>query len=165
MPLISTEPEFTELPDLNLVGTCSFADFFSDNLFDQFGETWSRFIKCQEHIQAQLPTGRCFGLELYPQDFPTDRRWYYLACLEVSSLQIQQPPDIVSRFIPANSYLKFTVAGSIAELAPSFRYIYDEWLPQSDVKLKGFYDLEYYDARFHGPDADDSEIDILLPIQ
>ena len=39
MPLVSLEPESFELPDLRLVGTGSFADYFANEQWPQIGET------------------------------------------------------------------------------------------------------------------------------
>lgn len=163
MPLVSTEPSEIELPELKLVGTCAFADFF-DGQMSLFGETWERLLKHQIDDSLRAHPNRSFGLELYPPEFPQDRRWYYCACVEVKDLAMPYPPSMVARFIPAALYLKFTVAGPVAEVAQAFRHIYDIWLPASGVKLAGYYDLEFYDERFKGPEAVDSEMDILLPL-
>src|SRR5262245_15953473 len=129
MPLVSNEPTTFELPDLKLVGACTFADFFSNNQKYLFGETWERL--CHHPIDNELRThpNRSFALELYPPDFPKDRRWYYCACFEVKSFEARFPSNMVARFIPAAQYLKFTVAGPVTEVAPAFRQIYDHLLP------------------------------------
>jgi predicted transcriptional regulator YdeE len=60
--------------------------------------------------------------------------------------------------------LKFTVDGPVTEVGTAFRFIYDQWLPKSGIKLAGYYDLEAYDERFTGPCNADSQMDILLPL-
>ena len=42
MALISIEPTTCKLPDLRLVGACSFANFFAGGQQVLFGETWER---------------------------------------------------------------------------------------------------------------------------
>jgi AraC family transcriptional regulator len=164
MPLVSHEPTTIELPDLRLVGTCSFADFFSNNQQTLFGETWERMLENPIDDELRAAPHRSFALELYPPTFPKDRRWYYCACVEVKSLDVRYPSCMVARFIPASRYLKFTVAGPVTEVGPAFRQIYDQWLPGAGVKLAGYYDMELYDERFEGPCNPDSLMDILLPL-
>jgi predicted transcriptional regulator YdeE len=164
MPLVAIAPTRIELPDLRLVGACSFANYFENGQQVLFGETWERLR--QDTIDDSLRTNlnEWFGLELYPADFKQNRRWYYAACAAVKSLDVEYPSHLISRFIPAAEYVKFTVKGPVTEIAPAFRHIYDSWLPQAGVKLKGYYDLEYYDERFKGPCDAESMMDILLPL-
>jgi predicted transcriptional regulator YdeE len=163
MPLITTEPAEIALPDLKLVGACAFADFF-DNQRHLFGETWERLFHHLVAEENRAHPHRSIALELYPPEFPKDPRWYYLACVEVKDLAAEYPSSLVSRFIPAARYLKFTVAGPVTDVGPAFRQIYDQWLPNAGVKLAGYYDLEYYDERFKGPCDAGSQMDILLPL-
>jgi AraC family transcriptional regulator len=164
MPLVSNDPTPWELPDLKLVGACTFANFFENNQHTLFPETWARLHQSKlDGEQLANPT-RSFGLELYPPGFPKDHRWYYCACVEVKSFEITYPSNLLFRFIPAAKYLKFTVEGPVTEIGPSFRYIYQEWLPKAGVKLAGFYDLEMYDERFKNPSDPSSQVDILLPL-
>jgi predicted transcriptional regulator YdeE len=163
VPLVSTEPTRFTLPDLKLVGTCAFADFFSNNQHTLFGETWERFLKHVGEVNNRANSTQMFGMELYPQEFPTDRRWYYFACVEVKDLAVPHPPNMVSRFIPAAEYLRFTVDGPVTEIGSAMRYICDEWLPKSGVK-RAHYDLEFYDERFKGSCDPNSQMDILIPL-
>jgi AraC family transcriptional regulator len=163
MPLITTNPTEIELPDLRLVGACAFADFFAGQQ-SLFGETWERLMRCPIPDKYRVQPHRSFGLELFPKNFPQDRRWYYCACDEVNTLEAPYPGDFISRFIPAARYLKFSVAGPVTEVAPAFRKIYEHWLPNAGVKLAGYYDLECYDERFKGPCNAESLMDILLPL-
>jgi predicted transcriptional regulator YdeE len=164
MPLITTEPTEVELSDLKLVGACSFADFFSNNQTVLFGETWERLMHNRVDDELRSHPNRSLALELYPPGFPKDPRWYYCACVEVKDLALPYSSALISRFMPAARYLKFTVEGPVTEIGPAFRQIYDQWLPSAGVKLAGYYDLEFYDERFKGPCNAESRMDILLPL-
>jgi AraC family transcriptional regulator len=164
MGLISTEPTTCKLPELKLVGTCSFANFFENGQQVLFGETWERLCECKIDNELLANPKRSFALELYPPSFPKDHRWYYCACREVKSFEMEYPSNLMFRYVPAAEYAKFTVRGPVTGVGPAFRQIYDQWLPKAGVKLKGYYDLEYYDERFKGPCDEYSEIDILLPL-
>ncbi len=164
MPLVSTDPELTSLPALKLVGTVSFMNFFGDESSVRFfGETWERYHAELGRIQRRINPDRCFGLQLYPKNFPDDSRWYYGAVTEVETLDHPQESDFVSKYLPEAEYYKFTVRGPVTEIGLAFRKIYEEWLPKSGAKIAGTYDLECYDHRFTAPDSPDSETDILIP--
>lgn len=164
MPLLSTEPTTCELPDLLLAGTCSFANFFENNQNSLFGDTWQRLMPHIESIPNRVHNERAFGLELYPPEFRQDRRWYYCACVEVDSVSVRLPSNLMCRFIPAAHYLQFSVQGPVTELAPAFRTIHDQWLTGTTIKLAGHYDLEFYGEEFKGPCDPNSIIHILLPL-
>lgn len=163
MPLVSTEPTKIELPDLKLVGTCSFTNFFENSQQALFGETWQRLHSCDLGDLLANPK-RSFALELYPPAFPQDHRWYYMACVEVNSFEAVYPSNMVFRFIPAAEYLQFNVKGPVTEVGPAFRQIYDTLLPNLGAKLKGYYDMEMYDEGFKGPCDPESIMHILLPL-
>jgi AraC family transcriptional regulator len=164
MPLISKEPSTCELPDLLLAGACSFANFFANNQWSLLGETWDRLMKHVGEIPNRVHSERAYALELYPPEFCQDRRWYYCACVEVDSISTRLPTNLLCRYIPADRYAKFSVRGPVTELAPAFRYIYDEWMPNTTLKLACHYDLELYGEEFKGPCDPNSVTHLLLPL-
>jgi predicted transcriptional regulator YdeE len=164
MTLLSTEPTTLKLPDLKLVGACSFANFFENNQQVLFGETWHRMCECKIDDELLANPMRSFALELYLPSFPKDHRWYYCPCVEVKSFEHEYPSNLMFRFIPAAEYVKFAVKGPVTAVGPAFRQIYDSWLPTSGAKLKGYYDLEMYDEEFKGPCEPESIMHILLPL-
>ena len=74
------------------------------------------------------------------------------------------PPNLLCRYIPAARYARSQVSGDVTELAPAFRYIYDEWKPKTDWKLAGTYDLELYGEEFKSPCDPQSVTHLLLPL-
>ena len=164
MPLLSTKPSECEFPDLMLAGACAFANFFSDSQWRLIGETWERLMHHIGEIPNRVHPEQNFGLELYPPEFKSDGRWYYCACVEVASFSVKLPANLLCRFVPAARYVKFSVKGTVTEIAPAFRYIYDEWLPKSKIKLAGTYDLELYGPEFKDPCDENSVTHILLPL-
>ena len=119
MPLVSIEPDAVELPGLRLAGACSFANFFENNQWPLLGETWQRLTAHIEAIPNRVRPDRTFGLELYPPEFCTDRRWYYCACVEVEDFLTVFPTNLLCRYIPPARYARFRVAGDVRELAPA----------------------------------------------
>ncbi|WP_088832481.1 GyrI-like domain-containing protein [Paenibacillus tyrfis] len=45
------------------------------------------------------------------------------------------------------------------------KYIYETWLPQSEYALILPYEFEYYGSAYQGPDNEDSETEIYIPIE
>lgn len=164
MPLISTEPTPDELPDLMLAGTCSYADYFANDQMGLFGQTWERLMHHMHEVPNRVNAQRNFGMSMYPPEFPQDHRWYYCACVEVASLATRLPSNMLCRFVPAAKYLKFSVRGPVTDIAPAFRYVYEEWLPKANVTISGTYDLELYDVEFKDPCDPESVSHILLPL-
>src|SRR6185436_4882693 len=104
------------------------------------------------------------GVETYPTDFHTIRKWFYLAGIQVTTLDAV-PLALVGKILPANRYAVFSHEGTLpGRLCETFQSIYQQWLPQSGLKLAGAYDFERYDARFLGPLNAESVMEIYVPV-
>ncbi len=55
--------------------------------------------------------------------------------------------------------------GLACNVGLTYRYIYETWLPQSDYKLPLAYNFEYYGKNHFGPDNEESESEIYIPIE
>ncbi len=66
--------------------------------------------------------------------------------------------------IPGGNYAKFVHHGSLVGLEKTMNYIFGTWLPNSGEELRQAPDLEVYGEKFN-PKSDESEIEILIPIQ
>ncbi|WP_390627901.1 GyrI-like domain-containing protein [Bacillus litorisediminis] len=61
-------------------------------------------------------------------------------------------------------YVVATHKGRLDTLGDTFDYIYAIWLPKSDYELAEAHDFEIYDECFLGPDHEQSEVDVYIPI-
>jgi len=96
-------------------------------------------------------------------DFETDGRFSYVAGTEVTNTD-NIPAGMVCKTIPAAMYAVFTARGKMPDsIQDTFKYVYQEWLPNSDYQRANSADFEMYDDRWHGGGAD-AEVDIYIPL-
>ena len=154
-PVFKTTPEY-KVVGLSTVLHISEVAQRIPPLWQLMGEEW-------KSIPNLLSPAQCFGLGFYPFDFNSTKTFCYMACYAVSSLDAI-PDFMCAKVIPAGKHAVFTHRGSVANIHETFSFIYSEWLPKSGCRIRSEYDLEFYDARFKGM-ADDSELDIYLPVE
>ena len=95
-------------------------------------------------------------------DFEPGGRFLYIIGSEVTSTE-NTPENMVCRKIPAGKYAIFTARGKMpGSIQETFKYIYQEWLPNSGYQHANSADFELYDKRCH--DAENPEVDIYVPI-
>ena len=95
-------------------------------------------------------------------DYETGGRFSYIIGSEVTSTA-SIPNDMVCRTVPGAKYAVFTVKGKLPDsVKDAVKYIYYEWLPNSDYHHAKAADFELYDERC--ADADNAEVDIYVPI-
>ena len=95
-------------------------------------------------------------------DFESNGRFSYIIGAEVISTE-NTPEDMVCRKIPAGKYAVFTACGVMpGSIQETFKYIYQEWLPNSEYQRANSADFELYDERCRS--AENPEVDIYVPI-
>ena len=95
-------------------------------------------------------------------DFEPSGRFSYIIGSEVTSTE-NTPNNMVCRTIPASKYAVFTARGKIpGSIQDTFKYIYQEWLPNSNLQRANSAEFELYDERCE--DAENAEVDIYIPI-
>jgi AraC family transcriptional regulator len=73
------------------------------------------------------------------------------------------PDDMVSKKIPDANYAVFTARGKMPDsIQNATKYIYQEWLPESQYRHAGSPEFELYDER--SDDSENAEVDIYIPI-
>ena len=155
------EPKIVQLPQIFCIGV----PYYGDNKNGEIPATWPRFNSLSGQIKNKKEPRIHLGVETYTVEFESQRKWFYLAAVEVTTLD-EIPVQLVGKILPANRYAVFTHQGKLpGQIAETFRYIYGEWLPSSGYKQAAPYYLERYDTRFKGPDNEESHTDICIPIQ
>lgn len=95
-------------------------------------------------------------------DFEPSGRFSYIIGSEVTSTE-NTPEDMVCRTIPAAKYAVFTARGKMPDpIQDTVKYIYQEWLPNSEYHRANAADFELYDERCN--DSENAEVDIYIPI-
>ncbi len=154
-------PIFVEIPQLLIVGVQCLASK-ENGLCPKMWEVFGSLAK--EGLEMKQPA-TWFGVETYTKEFQTEQKWFYLAGVEVNSLE-KIPPTMVGKIVPAARYAVFEHKGVLpGEIGKTFDYVYREWLPKSDFVQAGPWDLERYGPKFLGPLNPESVMEICLPIR
>jgi predicted transcriptional regulator YdeE len=90
----------------------------------------------------------------------------------VAGFQSEHEPltiDMVRITVPAQKYAIFTHRGALNQpghtIADTFAEIYQTWLPHYQLSSMRGIDFELYDERFIGPNNEQSEVDLYIPIE
>jgi AraC family transcriptional regulator len=158
LPVIAP-PQILRRPALFLAGLA----YHGDNRDGKLAIIWQDLMQQIETIPGQISPRQTYGLWRYPNNFQVDRDFDYLAAVAVESRSFL-PPKLVAVCLPAHRYASFEHYGPLQNIRQTYLHIYGEWLPQSEYRLAGNYDLEYYDERFTGVDREDSILNILVPV-
>lgn len=130
--------------------------------YKQWGEFSGRLGEMKECDQ-EIVMG--IALSSHPDVPKSDKdKYIYMAAVEVSPNE-KLPAGMVELNIPATTYAKFTHKGHVADyMMSTYRKIWNNWLPESDLKVLEAPEIEIYDTRFKLQSAE-SEFDVLIPIE
>jgi AraC family transcriptional regulator len=124
------EPTFVNLDPFLLAG----CERFTDNGMQSLLDTWSDFSKIYASIphKADPPIVWAYedysrGFEQRPNEFP---RYYFSVGVEVTSLD-GLPEGVIGKRASGGEYARFDYTGVLDRLNEVFRFIYDEWIPNS----------------------------------
>lgn len=84
----------------------------------------------------------------------------WIHCAVQTSPEVRQDPMFFSQDIPSQTILRFRHSGPILELATTYRYIWEEYLPNSTYHLSGNREYQHY------PKGDETQtIHICIPVR
>lgn len=157
---ITMEPTFTERGDVHFVGLQE--DIAPGGQSDG-PNVWRRFRPYAEKIKHRM-SNDLGVVEIVDKETGA---YAYSAGVEVSAIE-DVPDGLVGKTLKGGRFAVFThtlasqdIGG---ELKRTFGYIYGTWIPNADVCLRAYYDLEVYDDRFDHRTLS-GEIDIWVPIK
>lgn len=153
------EPKIMRRDTFIIVGL----EYYGENKHNEIGEMWNKFNKMTTSIPNKVfPMEAAFGVcYMLPDD--KEGSFHYIASVAVTSLE-KIPSGMVSKVIPASNYAVFTHYGKLDTLGETYRKIYQEWIPETGLKIRADLDFEYYDKRFV-QNSDSSEFDIYVALQ
>ena len=156
------EPTFTKKPAFQAIGI----SYIGKNENNEIPGTWDIFNKryCEiPNNDDKNAYGLCFSTpdesigELKPGEFE------YVASTSVDE-GAEVPSGMVYRKVPAYKYAVFTHHGKLDSLGETYKYIYETWVPQTDVKIHpDKFDMEVYTDEFIF-DSDDSKFYIYVAV-
>jgi AraC family transcriptional regulator len=153
------EPKFETKPGFKSVGML----FTGKPGSSEIPDLWDKFVPHIDSIPNRTNHNTCYGIinPFGPKEYEGEID--YIAAVEVDNLN-DIPKGMVSAEVPEAYYAVFTHKGPISNFMESIRYVFGEWLPNSEYTLTGTPELEVYDERFD-PTSEDSECEICLPVK
>jgi len=159
--VLGLQPEIITKPELMVIGLSTIYKYDSFDVMNM----WSVFKDYREKIPNMIPDTCGFGIyENYKENESddSDTVFTYLCCVEVLSLN-EIPQGMVGRTIPEQTYAVFTHKGMVDNMDTTLRYIWGDWLPNSQYSYANRPDFELYSKRFiHN--SEKSELDLYIPI-
>jgi predicted transcriptional regulator YdeE/DNA-binding transcriptional MerR regulator len=153
------EPKITTKPSFKSIGL----SYIGKNEKGQIPQMWGVFNQRYPEIKTN-DDSCCYGLCFSTVESAQEGEFEYIAAAEVEHDQ-DIPEGMVYREVPAYKYAVFTHHGKLDKLHETYKYIYETWLPQSNLRLHpDKFDMELYDERFI-PDSEESAFDIYVALK
>jgi AraC family transcriptional regulator len=129
-------------------------------------ELWKFFIPLRKSILHAVGSS-LYSLQIYPAGFFDNfspfiifEKW---AAVEIES-DLAIPEELAAFHLPGGLYAVFTYRGRSTEGAAAFRYILEEWLPQSSYLLDDRPHFELLGEKYKNDDPA-SEEEIWIPVK
>jgi len=153
-------PKLIELTEKIIVGV---SYFIKGDLKDlDLTAQWSTFMKAVPLIKNQADPGHCYQIQYWSDDQLEEGMNFFIGT-EVKELK-EIDPQFVVKIIPQGSYLKFIHKGLSRNVGFTYRYIYNEYLPETDHKLTLPFNFEYYGEDYLSPEKEESESLLFIPV-
>jgi AraC family transcriptional regulator len=154
-------PELIELPETILVGISFFVN--DDTEITDLSKEWGRFINEVHTIKNKSVPERYYQVQYWSENQELGGMFFF------TGTEVTKPVDVnplfVIKTIPAGRYLRFIHRGFSNKVGYTYKYIYNQFLPDTDYKLTKPFNFEYYGEKYKGPCNDQSESDIFIPIE
>jgi AraC family transcriptional regulator len=153
--------ETVELPAIFLAGFPLFVKDEDDGSL--ITELWGKFNKEVSNIPKRLIPEKYYQVQYWSQDQELNGLFFFIG------VEVTAPDPLPLQFslknIPKAKYMHFIHKGLSRHVGYTYKYIYNQWLPKTEYKLNLPYNFEYYGDRYKGPDNDESESDIYIPLE
>ena len=146
------EPRFVTKPAFTAVGML----YHGKNENHEIAQMWQVFNPRIREIQ-HISDG-AFGLCLPPDE---SGEFSYLASMGVSDAS-DVPAGMEIWQVPEQHYTVFTC--TLPTLGETYRYVFENWLPQSGYEYSEGADFEYYDEDFD-PESPDGVMYVYIPVR
>ncbi|MCF7794180.1 MAG: GyrI-like domain-containing protein [Candidatus Cloacimonetes bacterium] len=126
---------------------------------DAVANLWNQFIHRMNELEKTAVPECSLGICTLLKDGKIE----YLAARVVKDDSII-PDGMVFTELPEQDVAVFTHVGSMENLAETYDYIYNKWLPDSEFEIMTAPEIEWYDKRFKYNDPE-SQMDIHIPVK
>lgn len=167
---MTMEPTIVESKGMTLAGiSARFISILSPDRTNHvvIPALWHRYIDQAGQVPAKkggVDWGVCEALPAGVARSHPDEL-LYTAAAELEEEGGALPAGFELKEIPPGRWAVFIHKGSLERLGYTMDYIYGSWLPKSGHELRDGPDLERYDCRKFRPPAEDSELELWVPIR
>jgi len=156
---IDKEPSLVRLEKKHLVGIQFYHDL---SMLNDLSKQWQLLMDYIDRIPRKIIPLKFYQLQYWFDDMSDD---LFFFC----AVEVEGPGEIPLQYtykeIPEQDYLRFRHKGKANEVGYTYAYIFEEWLPQTDYKLPGLFNFEYYGEEYLGPYNDESVSEIYIPLK
>jgi len=154
-------PDLVELKEKIVVGLSYFK---SGNLKDlDLTTEWNTFMKMVDLIVDKTSPEHYYQIQYWSENQEAEGMYFFIG-VEVNDIKKLNPPFVI-KIIPQGSYLKFIHKGVSRNVGFTYRYIYNEFLPDTDYKLSMPFNFEYYGKDYLSPYKEQSESYLFIPVE
>jgi AraC family transcriptional regulator len=154
-------PELIELPEKILVGISFFIS--DDTEINDLSKEWARFIN-EAHTIKNKTIPECYYQMQYWSENQELGGMFFFTGTEVTQA-IDVNPLFVVKTVPKGKYLRFIHKGLANKVGYTYKYVYTQYLPDTDYKLTKPFNYEYYGVNYKGPCNEQSESEIYIPVE
>jgi len=124
---------------------------------------WSGFMNSIKLIHNKVTPENYFQIQFWSENQDIEGMHFFIGT-EVQDIKNVNPQFVV-KIIPKGTYLKFIHQGLSSNVGYTYRYIYQEFLPNSDYQLLLPFNFEYYGKDYLSPNNEQSESCIFIPVE
>jgi len=153
-------PDLVELEEKKLVGLSYFISKNPTEL--DLSAEWGNLFRMIHLIDHKTQPEHCYQVQYWSESQHGDGMHFFIG-MEVDNLT-NIGPQFVIKVIPKGSYLKFIHRGLSRNVGFTYRYIYKEFLPDTDYRLSSPFNFEYYGENYLSPNKEQSESILFIPV-
>lgn len=154
-------PEEIELPRIVLAGISFFLR--DDCKIMDLSKEWGQFYREVHTINNRIQPERFYQVQYWSENQELGGLYFFIGA-ELRDLDEVQP-QFVNKVIPQGRYLRFIHKGYANKVGYTYKYIYNQYLPETNYKLTKPFNFEFYREECLGPNNPQSESEIYIPIE
>jgi AraC family transcriptional regulator len=162
---VTIQPQIKEIPETKIIGLRGISTIRNNMIPRLWGQFNPRILEIKNRAEKMKGYGIC---EVDPdydmKKFNENTEFSELVGVEVDNFN-SIPERMTAKTLTGGKYAVFTHKGKIDFLNMTYDYIWGTWIPCSGIEVDLRDDFEFYDERFLGPNEDESEFDIYIPIK
>lgn len=154
-------PELLECEERLLVGSSFFIP--NNTEINDLSREWTMFMNEAHTIHNIIQPERYYQVQYWSDNQDLDGLYFFTG-VEVSKLENINPLFVI-KTIPKGRYLRFIHKGLASKVGYTYKYIYNQFLPNTNYKLNKPFNFEYYGEKCIGPYNENSESEIFIPVE